>query len=231
MKIKALRAAFPHTIPVLVGYLFVGVSYGLLMDSMGFSLATTAIMSILVYAGSMQFVAVNILLGAFDPLQALILTIMVNARHIFYGLSLLDKYKGLGLKKLYLIYALTDETFSVNCGVSTPQDVDRGDFMFFVSLLNHSYWVFGGVMGVALGALINFNTKGIEFVMTALFVVIFLGQWDETSNHIPAIIGIVASFFCLLIFGAASFLIPSMFAIIALLTVIKKKYNAQEVDA
>ncbi len=219
MKTKALKAAVPLTLPICVGFLFLGTSYGLLMNSMGFSFFYPMIMSLVVFAGSMEFIAASLLLGAFNPLQAFVLTLMVNARHIFYGISMLDRYKNTGLKKLYLIFGMCDESFSINCAVAAPSGVDSGWFMFFVTLLNHIYWVLGATLGGVLGYLVNFNTEGIEFVMTALFVVMFLNQWEEAENHAPAVIGLVCSLVACLIFGGESFLIPAMIGIVACFTI------------
>lgn len=176
-KTKALKAAFPHTIPIFAGFVFLGIAYGIYMNTSGFNAAYPIVMSATIFAGSMEFVAVNLLLGAFDPMRALALTLMVNARHLFYGISMLDKFKRTGLKKYYLIFGMCDESFSINCTADIPADVDKGWFMFFVTLLNHAYWVCGAAIGGILGSLVQFNTKGLEFVMTALFVVIFLEQY------------------------------------------------------
>lgn len=223
MKRKALRAAFPLTIPIAIGFLFLGMSYGFLMRSKGFSFLYPMLMSLFIFAGSMEFVTVNLLLSAFNPLYAFFLTLMVNARHLFYGISMLDKYRNTGLKKYYLIYGMCDESFTINCTVSPPKGVDKGWFMFFVTLLNHSYWVIGSTLGALLGYVIHFNTKGIEFVMTALFVVMFMNQWEETKDHRSALIGVLCSFVCLLIFGSANFILPSMALIILCFIFARKK--------
>ena len=228
MKTKAFKAAFPYTIPIAVGFLFLGMSYGFLMKSKGFSFWYPVCMSLFIYAGSMQFVTVDLLLSAFNPLAAFFLTLMVNARHLFYGISLLEKYKNTGWKKLYLIFGMCDETFSINCAVDPPADVDRGWFMFFVTLLNQIYWVTGSALGALLGYVIHFNTTGIEFVMTALFVVMFLSQWEESSEHRPALIGVGASFVCLLIFGSGQFLLPAMALIVACFIFLKNKKEAAQ---
>lgn len=165
---KAFYAAFPYTVPIFAGFVFLGIAYGIYMNTSGFSAAYPIVMSATIFAGSMEFVAVNLLLGAFDPIRALVLTLMVNARHLFYGISMLDKYKGTGRKKYYLIFGMCDESFSINCTTEIPPDVDKGLFMFFVTLLNHSYWVCGATIGSILGPLVQFNTEGLEFVMTAL---------------------------------------------------------------
>ncbi len=223
MKTKALKAAIPYTLPICIGFLFVGMSYGFLMNSLGFSFIYPMMMSLLIFAGSMEFVTANLLLGAFDPLSAFFLTLMVNARHIFYGISMLEKYKHTGLKKIYLIFGMCDESFSINCTVTPPDHVDKGWFMFFVTLLNHVYWVVGATLGGLLGYLVEINTKGIEFVMTALFTVMFIEQWEETKYHTPAIIGMGCSIVCLLLFGSTQFMIPAMLAIIGSFTLAQKK--------
>ena len=214
MKRKAFKAAFPYTLPICVGFLFLGMSYGILMRSKGFAFIYPVATSFLVFAGSMEFVTTELLLSAFNPIYAFLLTLMVNARHLFYGISMLDKYKNTGLKKIYLIYGMCDESFSINCSVTPPKDVDKGWFMFFVTLLNQIYWVSGVALGALLGAIIWFDTTGIDFVMTALFVVMFINQWEENKNHESAIIGVVCTFLCLLLFGSAKFILPAMGLII-----------------
>lgn len=215
MKSKAFRAALPYTIPICIGFLFLGISYGFFMHSKGFSFLYPVLMSLFIFAGSMEFVTVNLLLTAFNPLSAFLLALMVNARHLFYGISMLDKYKNTGLKKPYLIYGMCDESFSINCTVTPPADVDKGWFMLFVTLLNQIYWVAGAALGSLLGSVISFDTTGIEFVMTALFVVMFINQWEETDNHRSALTGVFCSMVCLFLFGAQHFIISAMALIIA----------------
>ena len=222
MKRNAFRAALPHTLPVLTGYVVLGISYGVLITAKGFPFWMPALTSLTIFAGSMEFVLVNILLGAFDLFQAFFMTLMVNARHLFYGLSMLEQYKSLGLKKLPLIYGLTDETFSIVCGVQPPEDVDRTWFMLFVTILNHSYWVAGCTLGGILGSMLSVNTKGIEFVMTAMFVVIFLEHWQKQTNHLASLLGLALPVGCLLLFGADGFMIPAMLAIVLALTLLRK---------
>ncbi len=229
VKTKALKAAFPHTIPIMTGFLFLGASYGIYMNVSGFEFWYPMITSMLIFAGSVEFVTVNLLLGAFNPLQAFLLALMINARHIFYGISMLDKYRGTGLKKFYLIYGMCDESFSVNYTAKIPEDVDKGWFMFFVNLLNQIYWVAGATIGGILGGVIAFNTNGIEFVMTAMFVVIFLEQWLKEKNHIPPILGLVISVVCLILFGADKFIIPSMAAMLIILTLLRKVLDKGDV--
>ena len=214
MKKKAFQAALPYTIPICIGFLFLGMSYGFLMRSKGFPIYYPMLMSLFIFAGSMEFVTVNLLLTSFQPLSFFFLTLMINARHLFYGISMLAKYQNVGWKKFYLIYGMCDESFTVNCTVTPPPDVDKGWFMFFVTLLNHLYWFSGATLGALLGSVLHFNTTGIEFVMTALFVVMFLNQWEETEDHKSALTGLGCSLICLLIFGSANFILPAMALII-----------------
>lgn len=222
MKMKAFRAALPHTLPICVAFLFLGMSYGFYMQSKGFSFVYPMLMSLFIFAGSMEFVAVGLLLGPFNPVSAFLLTLMVNARHLFYGISMLDRYGRCGAKRAYLIFGMCDESFSINCSVAPPPGVDRGWFMFFVTLLNHIYWVAGSTLGGLLGYAVSFDAKGIEFVMTALFVVIFLNQWKAAEGHVPALIGIGCSALCLLLFGSGGFMLPSMAAIVVVCLLAKK---------
>lgn len=216
--LTALRAAFPTTIPILAGFLFLGMTYGVYMNVSGFPFWYPMIMSLVIFAGSVEFVTVNLLLGAFNPLQAFAMALMINARHLFYGISMLDKFKGAGVKKLYLIYGMCDESFSINCTAEIPPEVDRGLFMTFVTLLNQLYWFIGSTLGGIFGTYINFSTEGLDFVMTAMFVVIFLEQWLKDKKHTPALLGLGLSLICLIAFGAENFIIPSMLAILAVLT-------------
>ena len=219
---KALYAAFPNTIPILAGFLFLGMTYGIYMNVSGFSFWYPCLMSLTIFAGSVEFVAVNLLLGAFHPIQALAMTLMLNARHLFYGISMLDRFRGLGLKKIYLIFGMCDETFSINYTAEIPPDVDRGWFMFFVTLLNHLYWFAGATLGGVFGSFITFNTEGLDFVMTAMFVVIFLEQWLKEERHESSILGIGLSILSLIAFGADGFLIPAMLSILAVLTLLRR---------
>lgn len=218
---KAFVTAFPFTIPIFAGFWFLGMTYGIYMNVSGFSFWYPMVMSLTIFAGSVEFVAVNLLLGAFNPLQALAMTLMINARHLFYGISMLDRFRGMGLKKIYLIFGMCDETFSINYTAKIPEDVDRGWFMFFVTLLNHFYWVFGATLGGIFGSLITFSTEGLDFVMTAMFAVIFLEQWLKEERHTSSLLGIGISLLCLIAFGADNFIIPSMIAMLAVLTLLR----------
>ena len=219
---KAFKCAFPYTIPIFAGFWFLGLTYGIYMNVSGFSFWYPMIMSLTIFAGSVEFVAVNILLGSFNPIQALAMTVMINARHLFYGLSMLDKYRGTGFKKLYLIFGMCDESFSINYTADIPKDVDRGWFMFFVTALNHLYWFTAATLGGIFGSLINFSTEGLEFVMTAMFAVIFLESWMKEKRRASALIGISISALCLIAFGSEDFIIPAMLAMIGVLTLLRK---------
>lgn len=218
---RAAYVAFPHSLPILAGYGFLGLAYGICMSVNGLSPWYTFFMCWLVYGGSTQIVAVSLLTAAFDPLNAFIITFVLCARHLFYGISMLEKYKNLGIKKLYMIFGMVDETFAINYSAEPPQDVDRGWFMFFVTLFNQVYWVIGSTLGAVLGTLIKFSTEGIEFVMTSMFVVIFMDQWKKDKNHLSAFLGLGISAICLIIFGADNFIIPSMIGIFLSLAVSK----------
>ena len=222
MRIAALRAAFPSTIPIMAGFLFLGMTYGVYMVQSGLRFWYPMLTSLTVFGGSLEFVIVSLLQGAFNPLQALMMTLMIQARHLFYGVSMLDKYRGTGLKKLYMIFGLCDETFSVNCTAEILPHVDRGWFMFFVTLLDQFYWFAGATLGALFGMLIRFNTRGLDFSMTALFVVIFMEQWKKDRQHISALIGLALPALCLLLFGAERFLLPSMAAILVALALLEK---------
>lgn len=219
---RALRAAFPYTIPILAGFTVLGMSYGVYARVSGFPFWYPVCMAVVIFGGSLEFVAVSMLLGAFAPVQTFFMALMIQARHLFYGISMLERYKGMGWKKIYLVYALCDETFSINCSVEVPEGVDRGWFMFFVPLLDQSYWIFGTVTGALLGGVIPFSTEGLDFAMTALFVVIFLDQWLKEQKHWTALIGVFGAAGCLLVFGAESFMIPTMVCILVLLTAFRR---------
>ena len=222
MKTNILRTAFLDTLPVMTGYVFLGFGFGILMQQNGFGLLWAGAMSLFIYAGSMQYVAVSLLTSGAGLLTAALTTFVVNARHLFYGISMVDAYKGAGKKKPYLIFALTDETYSLVSQNQVPEGMSRHGYCFAVSLLNHCYWVLGSALGSLAGNLIPINYEGIDFVLTALFVTIFVEQWLSTKHHLPALIGMAATVLCLLLFGQDIFLIPSMALIAAALTLLPK---------
>ena len=206
----ALRAAFPHTVPIFAGFWFMGIAYGLLMNKSGFSFYWPMLMAMTIFSGSVEFVAVKLLLSPFNLVQSFIIALFICARHLFYGISMLDRFKGLGWKKFPLIYGMCDETFSVNYTARVPQGVDHGWFMFWVTVRDYTYWVTGAALGGIFGTWVAFNTKGLDFVMTAMFVVIFMEQWMKEKRHVASVLGIVISAVCLLIFGSNNFVVPSM---------------------
>lgn len=228
MKKQAIRAAFLDTVPVMTGYLFLGFGFGILLDQNGFGLSWAVAMSLFIYAGSMQYVAVGLMAGGAGLLTTALTTLMVNARHLFYGISMVDAYRGAGAKKPYLIFALTDETYSLVSQERTPEGLSRHGYCLLVSGFNQCYWVAGSALGSLAGRLVAINYEGIDFVLTALFVTIFVEQWLSAKDHRPALVGVGASTLCLLIFGPDLFLIPAMALIAGLLTAMRGKEAAHE---
>ena len=219
---RTLRSAFLDTVPVMTGYLFLGLGFGILLHQNGYGALWSAAMSLFIYAGSMQYVAVSLLASGAGLLTAAMTAFVVNARHLFYGISMVDVYKGSGRKKPYLIFALTDETYSLVSKNQVPEGISRHGYCFLVSLFNQCYWVAGSLLGSLAGSLIPINYEGIDFVLTALFVTIFVEQWLSVKDHRPALIGAGATTACLLIFGPDVFLIPSMILIALLLILLRK---------
>ena len=219
---KLLRTAFLDTVPVMTGYVFLGFGFGILMQQNGFGVLWAGAMSLCIYAGSMQYVAIPLLTSGASLLTAALTTFVVNARHLFYGISMVDSYKGMGKKKPYLIFGLTDETYSLVSQLQIPEGISRSGYCFLVTLFDHLYWVCGTILGSLTGTLLPINYEGVDFALTALFVTIFVEQWLSTKNHIPAIIGVAATVICLAFFGTDVFLIPSMVIIAAGLTIMRK---------
>ena len=229
MNQSTLRKAFLDTLPVMTGYVFLGFGFGIVMHQSGYGFLWAVAMSALIYAGSMQYVAVGLLTGGAGLITAALTTLVVNARHLFYGISMVDAYKGAGRKKPYLIFALTDETYSLVSGGNAP-DENRHCYCFWVSLFDHFWWVGGTALGALAGSVLPLNFEGIEFVLTALFVTIFVEQWLSAKDHRPAVIGAGATTLCLLIFGQDVFLIPSMAVIAALLAMLRKTGKEENCD-
>ena len=231
MNKKALKRAFLDTVPVLTGYLFLGMGFGiLLIEQTGKGVLWALFMAVCMLAGSGQYLAVSLMAGGASVLSAALATFLVNARHIFYGISLVDTYKGSGKKKFYMIFGLTDETYSLVTQNQPPEGMTRHQYCFMVTLLDHIYWVIGCVLGNVAGAVLPISFEGVEFVLTALFVTMFVEQWLSNKNHLPAIIGVVSTGVCLAIFGSEIFLIPSM-ALIAVLLVVSQKTGRRQTDA
>ncbi len=224
----AFRAAFPYTIPVLTGYLFIGIAFGVMYQEKGYNFLWAILMSVMVYAGSGQYVAVNFFAPGVNLLHVIFLEFMVNIRHIFYGLSLLERFRGMGKKKLYMMFSLTDETYSLFFVTKVPPEVDEHKFLFAIALLDHSYWIMGSAIGALAGSLIPFDAKGIDFAMTALFIVIYIEQWMSAKNRLAAIVGAAAAVVCLLAFGSENFILPAMICIMAALLCGRKVMEPKE---
>lgn len=216
-----VKKAFIKTLPILAGYIVLGTGFGILMQKNGYSIFLVLAMSIFIYAGSMQYIGIDLMTGGATIIATALTTLMVNARHLFYGISMVERYKNAGSKKPYMIFALTDETYSLVCVDDTPVGMNPSTYQFFISLFNQCYWVIGSVLGFFLGMVIPFDMTGIDFSMTALFVTVFVQQWLSTKNHLPALIGLFSSIICLLIFGSDRFLIPAMISITIILTIFK----------
>lgn len=224
MNKATIKYAFQKSIPVMAGYIVLGAGFGVLLSAKGYSFWWAILMSITIYAGSMQYVGVNLLGGGASVISVALMTLMVNARHLFYGISMIERYRGMGWRKWYSIFSLTDETYSLVCSDSElPSGVERKNYMFLLSLMNQCYWIFGTFIGGFLGNMLSFNSSGVEFSMTALFVSIFVEQWEKTKQHAPAICGLAISLICLIVFGADRFLIPSMIGISAVLFLLQNK--------
>ena len=227
MGINTIKQAFYKSIPVLAGYIVLGIGFGILMRNAGYGVVLTASMSVFIYAGSMQYVGVGFLAGGASVLTTVITTIMVNARHLFYSISMIDKYKNAGKYKPYMIFALTDETYSLLSDGKVPDRVEPDLYRFLVSLFNQCYWITGSIIGNLLGTVLPFSTAGIEFSMTALFAASFTEQWLTTKNHVPALTGLLCTLLCLVVFGRENFLIPAMLLITLVLTLLRRKWEGK----
>ena len=214
MNKATVKSAFISSLPVMAGYIVLGTGFGILLSAKGYSFWWALLMSVTIFAGSMQYVGVNLLASGASIISTALMTLMVNARHVFYGISMIESYRDMGWRKWYAIFGLTDETYSLVCGnPKLPDGVERKNYCFLLTLMNQCYWIFGSVLGAILGGAVSFNSSGIDFSMTALFVIIFVEQWEKTRQHFPAIMGLIVSVVCLLIFGADRFLLPSMIGI------------------
>ena len=221
MKRKTVKQAFYTSLPVLAGYIVLGIGFGILLRNAGYGVLWAAVMSISIYAGSLQYVGVGLIASGASLITTAATSLMVNARHLFYSISMIDKYKGAGKYKPYMIFALTDETYSLLCDGKAPDRVDANLYRFLVSLFNHSYWIIGGIISNLLGAVLPFSSAGIEFSMTALFVASLTEQWLATRDHVPALTGLLSTLLCLIVFGRDSFLIPAMLLITLVLTLLR----------
>ena len=217
------RYAFLKSLPVLCGYLFLGFAFGLLLQNAGYNFIWAFFISLFVYAGAMQFVLVGFFSSGVSLITAGLMTLLINSRHAFYGLSFLDKFKQMGKAYPYMIFSLTDETYSLLCSLDPPKKIDEKKAFFFIALFDHSYWIVGSTLGAAVGQMLTFNTTGINFAMTALFVTIFIEQWQTFKTHIPALTGLFSAILCLLIFGPDQFILPTMILSVAILILLRSK--------
>lgn len=222
MKIT-IKEALLASVPIMMGYIVLGMAFGILLESKGYGVLYALIMSVFIYAGSMQFVAIDLLASGATIITTIIMTLLINARHLVYGLSMIKKFEGMGKLKPYMIFSLTDETYSLLVSSKAPKGCDEKYYLFFISFFNQCYWIIGGVIGSCIGSLLQINTKGLDFAMTALFIVIVLEQFLTSHKHIYTYIGFIISILCLIVFGADSFIIPSMISIIISLIVMYKK--------
>lgn len=223
MNQRTLAAAFSVTVPVLMGYLAIGMAFGLMLQSIGYGVGWALLMSLVIYAGSGQYLGVSLLAAGASLTQTAFLTLMVNFRHLVYGLSMLEKFRGMGARKFYMIFSLTDETYALLSSAKAPEGVDEHDFFFTVALLDQSYWVLGSVIGSLLGSALGFNTTGVDFAMTALFLVIAVGQWKAAGSHLPALLGGAATVASLLLVGAEDMLLPALAIIVIALTLLRPR--------
>lgn len=227
---KVVKEAFVRSLPVMAGYLVLGFGFGIIAEKNGYGILWAMAMSVFIYAGSMQYVTVSLLTSRASLLASALTTLMVNARHLFYGISMIEPYKNAGKKKPYLIFGLTDETYSLVCSGEAPDDIDFHQYAFVLTLLDQFYWVTGSVLGAVVGSVLPFNSTGVDFAMTALFITVFVDQWKNTDNHLPALIGVFVSVLCLVLFGPEDFLIPAMLLISAALTVSRKYIERKEAE-
>lgn len=225
--VQEIRFAFMQTIPVMLGYLFLGIAFGLMMQDAGYSFWWAFFSSVFIYAGSMQFVLVTLLTSSASLFYAAVMTLFINGRHLFYGLSFIEKFRNMEKSYPYMIFSLTDETYSVLCSMKTPERMDEKRVSLLISLMDHLYWVTGSVLGGMIGQFLKFDTTGIDFSMTALFVVIVLNQWMDSKEHLPALIGVVLGIICLLLFGPDKFLLPALTFTALILLGGKRRWNMQ----
>lgn len=227
---RIIKQVFPQTIPVMAGYISLGIAFGLLLQSVGYGPIWAFLMSLFIYAGSAQFLAVELLAAGAALTHVALLTFLLNFRHLFYGLSMLEKYRGIGLRKIYLIFGLTDETYALLTGYKTPEGLSDKSYYFAVTLMNQLYWIFGCVIGSVAGSIVPFDTTGIDFAMTALFAVLVVEQWKTHKNHIPAISGFIITIAALYVFGADGFLIPALIVMSVVLLGMKGTLNWEQIN-
>ena len=225
---RAFRAALPATIPVLMGYLSIGIAFGLMLEAVGYNVIWSFFMSLTIYAGSGQYMGVELLRDGAALTSVAMLTLILNFRHLVYGLSMLEKFRGMGWRKLYMIFSLTDETYALLSSARVPERVDPHAYYFAIALLDHAYWILGSVIGSVAGALIQFDTTGIDFAMTALFLVIAVDQWESYPSHLPALLGCGITVASLALLGADAMLIPALCVIVLSLLLLRVRLDRAE---
>ena len=228
---ESFRPAFRASLPIMAGYGFLGLTYGIYMHELGFSFIYPLLLAVTVYAGSAEFLLGNMLLGSFHPLQAFLMVLMVNARHLFYGLSMLERYKGLGWKKFFLVFGMSDETFALTSSAKVPDGVDRGWYLLWITWLDETYWVIGATVGGLIGPFLTFDLRGLDFVLTAMFTAIFADNWLREQDHTSSVSGLMITGLCLILLGSDRFIIPSMVVILVFLTMIKSKKGRLKVKS
>ena len=228
MNPKTLSAAFPATVPVLMGYLAIGLAFGLMLQAEGYGVGWALAMSLTIYAGSGQYLGVSLLAAGAPLTQVAFLTLILNFRHLVYGLSMLEKFRGMGARKLYMIFSLTDETYALLSSARVPEGVKAHDFYFAVALLDHSYWILGSVLGSLAGSALGIDTTGVDFAMTALFLVIAVGQWKAAGSHLPALLGACATIVSLLLVGAEQMLLPALGVIVFALVLLRRRLEQKQ---
>ena len=222
---KSLAAAFPVTVPVLMGYLAIGMAFGFMLQAIGYNFIWAFFMSLTIYAGSGQYLGVSLLSSAAALSTVAVMTLLINFRHLVYGLSMLEKFRGMGLRKFYMIFSLTDETYALLSSVQPPVGVDPRNFYFSIALLDQSYWILGSVIGAVAGALLPVDTTGIDFAMTALFVVIAVDQWSAYKRHLPALLGAGVTLLSLFLVGAENMLLPALGVIVLVLLLLRQRLD------
>lgn len=220
--VRTLKEAFKASIPIMMGYIVLGLAFGMLLESKGYGVMYALLMSVFIYAGSMQFVSITLLTTGATLINAAIMTLLINARHLVYGLSMIHKFKDMGKLKPYMIFSLTDETYSLLVSAKVPEECDKKKYFFFISLLDHCYWIVGSVLGSLVGSMLSIDTTGLDFAMTALFIVIVIEQFLSNEKHLYTYLGFIVSLLCLILFGVDQFIIPSMIGIIIGLTLMYK---------
>ena len=227
MNRKTLSAAFPVTVPVLMGYLAIGMAFGFMLQAIGYNYIWAFFMSLTIYAGSGQYLGVQLLNTHATLGTVALMTLLINFRHLVYGLSMLEKFRGMGLRKFYMIFSLTDETYALLSSVQVPAGVEPHSFYFSIALLDHSYWILGSVIGAVAGALLPIDTTGIDFAMTALFVVIAVDQWKAYKKHLPALLGAIVTLVSLTLVGADNMLLPALAVIVVALLLLRGRLDEE----